>query len=56
MERYERDDDDRENREPGGDDDDRSRDGAGREDEAIEVPAPKVIIIDSVSFVHFEPV
>ena len=56
VERYERDDDDRENREPGGDDDDRSRDGAGREDEAIEVPAPKVIIIDSVSFVHFEPV
>ena len=35
--------DERENREPGGDDDDRSRDRAGGDDEAIEVPAPKVL-------------
>merc|ERR1712066_646177 len=43
VERYERDEDERENREPRGhgDSDDDSRDRAGRDDEAIEVPAPK---------------
>ena len=45
VERYERDEDDRENREPRGhgDSDDNSRDRVGGDDEAIEVPAPKVL-------------